>query len=120
MAAAVVAMSASGAFAADVKKGEKVFKKCKACHEVGADAKAKTGPVLNGIVGKAAGAIEDFKYSDAMVEAAAGGLVWTEEELDAFLTKPKEYMKGTKMTFAGVRKESQRADLIAYLATFTE
>ena len=77
----------------DPAEGEKVFKKCKACHP-------------------------DFKYSAAMTEAAAGGLVWTEENLDKFLKKPKDFLKGTKMTFAGLRKDDQRADVIAYLGTF--
>lgn len=104
----------------DVAKGEKVFKKCKACHEVGADAKQKTGPVLNALLGRSAGSVEGFKYSNAMQEAAAGGLVWTPDTLAEFLTKPKDYMKGTKMTFAGLRKEKDRDDLIAYLAGFNE
>jgi len=103
----------------DAEKGERVFKKCKSCHELGPDAKAKTGPILNGIIGRAAGA-EDFKYSKVMMEAAEGGLVWTPEALAAFLKKPKEYMKGTKMSFAGLRKEKDQANVIAYLATFND
>lgn len=99
----------------DAKKGAKVFKKCKACHQVGEGAKHKTGPILTGIVGMAAGHHEDFKYSSALKKMADEGLVWTEEELDAFLKKPKAYMKGTKMSFAGLRKEKDRVNLIAYL-----
>ncbi|WP_187428087.1 Cytochrome c2 [Roseobacter fucihabitans] len=102
----------------DAASGEKVFRKCKACHAVGEDAKNKVGPALNGIIGAAAGANADFKYSDALMEKAAGGLVWTEEEMTAFLTKPKEYLPKTKMSFAGLRKEDDVADVIAYLATF--
>lgn len=102
----------------DAEKGEKVFKKCKACHAVGEDAKNKVGPHLNGIVGAAAGANEEFKYSDALKEAAEGGLVWDEENLAAFLAKPKEFMDGTKMSFAGLKKEDDVANVIAYLATF--
>lgn len=102
----------------DAAKGEKVFRKCKACHEVGEGASNKTGPMLNGILGRAAAA-GDYAYSDALKEKAeAESLVWTPETLDEFLTKPKAYVKGTKMSFAGIRKESQRADLIAYLAGF--
>ncbi len=102
----------------DPAEGEKVFKKCKACHMVGDGAKNRIGPVLTGIVGAPAGRNPDFKYSAAMTEAAAGGLVWTEENLDKFLKKPKDFLKGTKMTFAGLRKDDQRADVIAYLGTF--
>lgn len=102
----------------DAAKGEKVFRKCKACHQVGADAKNKVGPILNGIVGGAAGSADDFKYSKPMTAAAEGGLVWTVAELDAFLTKPKDYMKGTKMSFAGLRKDADRENVIAYLAGF--
>jgi cytochrome c len=102
----------------DADAGEKVFRKCKACHAVGDDAKNKVGPVLNGIVGAAAGANADFKYSDALMAMAGDGLVWDEEALTAYLTKPKEFMDGTKMSFAGLRKEEEIADVIAYLATF--
>ena len=106
------------ASAQDAAKGEKVFRKCKACHQVGDGAKNKTGPLLNGIVGREAGTIEGFKYSKALKEAASGGLIWTEEELAAYLTKPKDYMPGTKMSFAGLKKEDDRANVIAYLAGF--
>ena len=102
----------------DAAKGEKVFNKCKACHAVGDDAKNKVGPVLNGIVGAAAGQNPDFKYSDALMAMAGEGLVWDEESLEAFLKKPKDFMKGTKMTFAGLRKDDEVEDVIAYLATF--
>lgn len=96
-------------------QGEKVFRKCKACHQVGEGAKNRSGPILTGIVGRAAGAVEGFKYSKPMKAAADGGLIWTQEELAAFLAKPKAYMKGTKMSFAGVKKESDQAAVIEYL-----
>jgi cytochrome c len=102
----------------DPAVGERSFRKCQACHEIGDDAVAKVGPPLTGIIGRAAGSIEGFAYSDAMHTAAEGGLVWSEEELDKFLAKPREVIAGTKMTFAGIRNEQERADLIAYLATF--
>jgi S-disulfanyl-L-cysteine oxidoreductase SoxD len=102
------------------KAGEKVFKKCKACHQVGAKAKNRSGPVLNGIVGGASGAVDGFKYSKALKAAAEGGLVWTPEELAAFLAKPKKYLKGTKMGFAGLKKEKDQAAVIEYLKTFAE
>ncbi len=98
-----------------VAAGEKVFKKCKACHQLGEGAKNRAGPILTGIVGAPAGIVEKFKYSKPMKAAAEGGLVWTEEELSAFLEKPKAYMKGTKMGFSGLKKEGDRAAVIAYL-----
>ena len=101
-----------------VAEGQSLFKKCKACHQVGEGAKDKTGPALNGIVGAAAGASEGFKYSRPMKAAAEGGLVWNEDELSAFLAKPKAYMKGTKMSFAGFKKDEDLLAIIAYLKSF--
>ncbi len=104
----------------DPAKGEKIFKKCKACHKVGDGAKNGVGPMLTGIVGNEIASVEGFekKYSKAFVAKKEEGLVWTEEVLDAYLTKPKKYIKGTKMTFAGLKKEADRANVIAYLLTF--
>lgn len=99
-------------------KGKKVFNKCKACHAVGEGAKNKLGPVLNGIVGTAAGLNPDFKYSKAMTAKAAEGLVWDEASLTAYIAKPKKFIKGTKMAFKGIKKEKRIIDLIAYLKTF--
>ena len=119
MAVLVVAGYTGSAMAGgDAAAGEKVFKKCKACHAVGDKAKNKVGPMLNGMVGATAGSVEGYKYSKPMQAKQAEGLIWTEAELDAFLTKPKTYLKGTKMSFPGLKKEQQRADVIAYLATF--
>ena len=103
-----------------VAKGEKTFKKCKACHQVGDGAQNKTGPTLNGIVGAAAGAVDGFKYSKVLKAAADGGLVWSEAELGAFLAKPKAYMKGTKMSFAGLKKDADIEAVIAYLKSFPQ
>ena len=111
----------AAAFDADLAaKGEKVFKKCKSCHQVGAKAKNRSGPILNGIVGNAAGAVEGFKYSKPMKAAAEGGLIWTESELAAFLAQPKKYMKGTKMSFAGLKKEDDQLAVIEYLKSVEE
>ena len=102
----------------DAAAGEETYnKKCKTCHMVGPDAKNRVGPVLNGIVGAPAGNVEGFKYSNAMDAKKAEGLVWTEEELDAYLTKPRDYLKGTKMSFPGFKDEADRANVIAYLKT---
>ena len=98
-----------------VEAGEKVFRKCKACHQVGETAKNRVGPMLTGIVGAPAGAVEGFKYSSAMQEAGAAGLVWDHEALTGFLTKPRGFMKGTKMSFGGLRKQEDIDALIAYL-----
>ncbi|WP_264210034.1 c-type cytochrome [Leisingera thetidis] len=103
-----------------VAKGEKAFRKCKACHQVGDGAKSKTGPILDGIVGAPAAAAEGFRYSKAMKAAADGGLVWDEAELAAFLAKPKAYMKGTKMSFAGLKKEGDIEAVIAYLKSHSQ
>ena len=102
----------------DATKGEKVFKKCKACHAVGDGAKNKVGPQLNGIIEAEIASVDGFKYSKAFVAKKAEGLVWNEAELDAYLTKPKKHTPGTKMSFAGLRKEKDRADVIAYLKQF--
>ncbi len=101
-----------------IEAGEKVFKKCAACHKVGEGAKNATGPMLNGIVGRTIGTVEGFKYSATMAEMGAAGAVWDEASLHAFLESPKAFVKGTKMSFAGLKKEEDRAAVIAYLAGF--
>jgi cytochrome c len=98
-----------------VKKGAKVFKKCKACHQVGGKAKNKTGPILNGIIGAPIGQVEGFKYSKAMKALGEEGQVWDDENLTAFLTKPKKFLKKTKMSFAGLKKEADIAAVTEYL-----
>jgi len=100
-----------------VAAGEKVFKKCAACHKVGEGAKNAVGPVLNGIVGRTAGTVEGFKYSKPMQDAGAGGLVWTPEELSGYLADPKTYLPKNKMSFAGLKKDSDLEAVIAYLST---
>lgn len=108
---------AAAADAELIAAGEKVFKKCMACHKVGEGAKNSTGPVLNGIVGRAAGTVEGFKYSKPLMDMAAAGLIWDEASIQAFIENPKGFMKGTKMTFAGLKKPEDRAALVAYLAS---
>ena len=115
---ALTGMAGSALAEGDAAAGEKIFKKCRACHKVGDDAKNGVGPMLNGIVGNEIASVDGFKYSKAFMAKKDEGLVWTEEVLDAYLTKPKKYIKGTKMTFAGLKKEADRANVIAYLLTF--
>ncbi len=103
-----------------LEKGEKVYKKCKACHQVGEGAKNKTGPVLTGVVGAQIGHLEDFKYSKALRAMGEEGKTWDEAALDAFLTKPKNFAKGTKMSFAGLKKEEDRQAVIEYLKSFSQ
>ena len=95
--------------------GEKAFKKCKACHAVGEGAKNRSGPQLNGIAGRVMGTVEGFKYSKAFAAAAEEGRVWDDENLAGFLTKPKTFMKGTKMSFAGFKDAGDIEAIIAYL-----
>ena len=99
------------AMAGDAVKGQKLFKRCKACHYVDRE-KHKTGPHLVAVIGRAAGSLDDYKYSKAMT---ASGLVWDEETLAAYLKAPKKFVKGTKMAFAGLKKDRDVADIIAYL-----
>ena len=109
-----VAMAAEG----NATDGEEVFKKCRACHEVGPDAKTKLGPVLNGVIGRKAGTMEGFTYSPANKKAGDDGWVWTEEKILKYLENPREAMPGNRMAFAGLADEQDRLDVLAYLKTF--
>ncbi len=103
----------------DAEAGERVFRKCQACHMVGEDAQNRVGPQLNGLLGRAVGGVEGFNYSNALMDKNGEGVVWTPETLAAFLENPREWAPGTKMSFAGLRKEEERADVTAYLASFS-
>jgi cytochrome c len=98
----------------DVTKGEQAFKKCMACHTAN-DKTNKVGPYLFGVVGRKVATAEGFTYSDSMQAYAASGAVWDEKSLDAYLAAPKTVVEKTKMAFAGVKDEKERADIIAYL-----
>lgn len=98
-----------------VEKGAKVFKKCGSCHQVGDSAKNRSGPMLNGIFGQDFASVEGFKYSKAFVAAKEENRSWSMEELDAFLTKPKAHIKGTKMGFSGLKKADDRKAVIEFL-----
>ena len=96
----------------DLAHGEKVFKKCAACHSIVKGGKNAIGPALYNVVGRKVGAVEEYKYSKAL---AAYDKEWTFEELNGFLIKPAKWIKGTKMAYAGLRKEKDRASVIKYL-----
>lgn len=118
LAIALAGLTAPAVADGDPAKGEKVFRQCKSCHDIGDKAKNKIGPALNGIFGTEAASVADFKYSDAFLAKKKERLVWTEENLAAYLEKPADFIPGSKMTFAGLRKEDQREDVIAYLKGF--
>ena len=103
----------------DPVNGEKVFKKCAACHATEAG-KHRVGPSLAGLIGRQAGTIDGYKYSSAMVAYGDSGIVWSAETLDPYLVKPREVVKGTKMAFPGLKEDQDRADVIAYIAQFSE
>ena len=93
-------------------EGAKVFKKCAACHSIAEGGKNKIGPALWGVLGRQAGSLPDYKYSKAM---AAYGKKWSFEEMNGFLIKPKDWIKGTKMSYAGLKSEKERAAVILYM-----
>ena len=102
---------------ADPANGPSVFRKCQSCHNIEQGAPHKTGPNLWNIVGKQAALYDDFRYSNAMLAYAGDGAVWDFEALNNFLKAPDEYIDDTSMRFAGLRRDGERADLIAWLAT---
>jgi len=127
LSAAVVVIGSTFAFAeGDVTKGKKVFRKCKACHMVGEKAKKRVGPILNNIMGRAAGTSEGFKYSKAMIAAGTDGLewsngplVWNDETMTMYLKSPKKSIPKNKMAFAGLKKDADIVNVLAYLKTFS-
>jgi len=103
-----------------VAAGEKVFRQCKACHQVGDGAKNRVGPQLNGVMGRTIGGVEDFRYSKTMAAMGEEGQVWDEESMAAFLADPRGYVKGTKMSFRGLRKDDDIAAMTEYLKSFSD
>ena len=101
----------------NVSDGEKIFKKCAACHSIAKGGANKIGPALWGVLGRKAGAVSDYKYSKAM---ASYGKSWSFEEMSGFLLKPKEWIKGTKMSFMGLKKAKDRAAVILYMNQNTD
>jgi cytochrome c len=113
-----VAMSqawAEDAPAGDAAAGEKVFTKCKACHQIGENAHNSVGPVLNGVIGRKSGTVPGYNYSEANKNS---GLTWDEATFREYIKNPQAKVPGTKMTFAGLTKESDINNLVAYLKSF--
>ena len=108
----LVALGAAPCFAADVENGKKLFRQCEACHTVDAGGKNKIGPNLHGVLGRKAGQVEGYSYSKAM---AGAGIIWDETNLAEYLEKPTTFLKGNKMAYAGLRKDTDRADVIALI-----
>jgi cytochrome c len=112
---ALVAASAGAALAQDAAAGEKVFAQCRACHQIGPNAKNAVGPVLNGLFGRKSGTIEGYSYSPANKNS---GITWDEATFREYIKDPKAKIPGTKMIYAGLKNEQQVNDLIAYLKQF--
>jgi cytochrome c len=116
VATAAWAGSAAAAFAGDPAAGETIFmQKCKVCHQIGEGAKNFVGPELNGLIGRKIGSVPNYNYSDADKNS---GITWDEATLKEYLLNPKAKIPGTKMIFAGLPKEDDRDNLVAYLAQF--
>ena len=115
LAGAALLSSMCASMAQDAAAGEKVFMKCKICHQIGETAKNMVGPVLNGVVGRKAGSYPDYHYSDAN---KGSGLTWDEPTLKEYLTDPKAKVPGTKMVFPGLKSDDDIANVIAYLKQF--
>jgi cytochrome c len=112
VAAGLVMALPAVASAQDAEAGKAVFNKCRACHDIGEGAKNKVGPQLNNILGRKAGTVEGFNYSDALKNS---GIVWDEASLDGYIADPKGKIPGNKMVFVGIKDEADRKNLIAFL-----
>ncbi len=121
-----VTNSSSGVSAVDISQllsmgtiehGQKVFKKCSACHVVAKGGKNKIGPALYGVLGRKSGSVSDYKYSKALIAHAK---VWSYEEMNGYLLKPQAHIKGTKMAFAGLKSEKDRASVILYMNSMSD
>lgn len=104
----------------DPEKGEKIFKKCTGCHQIGSGAVDKIGPHLNGIFGRQAAAHDGYRYSKSMKRAGDDGLIWTAETLDAYLENPRALVSKTRMSFRGLKDAEDRANVLAYLRGFSD
>jgi len=112
----LMALAAPAARAQDAAAGQRIFNQCRACHVVENNGRNGVGPNLFGVVGRRAASVENFRYSANMRSLAEGGLTWTPENLERYLTNPKDLVPQGTMAFAGLRQAQQRADVIAYLS----
>jgi len=123
-AVALAALAAAGGARAeligDAEKGAQIFRQCAACHQIGKGAEDRIGPHLNGIFGREAAAHEGYRYSASMERAGVDGLVWTLETLDAYIENPRALVSKTRMSFRGIADAGARADLLAYLRSFSD
>ncbi|HCP82103.1 MAG TPA: cytochrome C [Octadecabacter sp.] len=104
----------------DAERGEDLFRQCSSCHQIGAGAVDRVGPQLNGIFDRSAGQAEGFRYSEGLERAAAGGLTWTYESLDAYIKDPRSLVSQTRMSFRGFDDQQDRDDVLAYLRLFSD
>lgn len=122
LAALFFVIGAAGASASeigDAARGAQLFSQCKACHEVGPDARNRIGPHLNEVFGRRAAGLEGFKYSRSMERAGADGLIWTLETLDPYIENPRILISGTRMSFRGLDDPEDRADILAFLRDYS-
>lgn len=119
LAAAFLPVQAQQLPEGNAERGAKLFSQCQTCHEVGADAVNKVGPHLDNLFGRKAGGLESFRYSNAMREAGQNGLVWDAQSLSEYMEKPRDFIPGNRMSYRGMAKPQDRADLIAWLSGAT-
>jgi cytochrome c len=113
------AATAMAAETGDLARGEELFRQCSGCHEIGQGAENGIGPHLNMLFGRRAAGLEDFSYSDSLTRAGTNGIEWHADTLSAYIENPRAFASGTRMSFPGIGDEGDRADLIAYLRTFS-
>ncbi|PHK93385.1 cytochrome c family protein [Pseudoroseomonas rhizosphaerae] len=110
-----LALAAAPVAAQDAEAGQRAFNQCRACHTINEGARSGVGPNLHGVIGRKAASLEGFRYSKAMQDKGAEGLVWNEESLNPYLRSPREVVPGTTMSFPGLKDEKRLQDLLAYL-----
>ena len=120
LAAVFVTGTVAAAPIGDPAEGERIFSQCKSCHQVGPGAEDRVGPHLNGIFGRPAGAHDSYNYSEGLNRAGADGLIWTAETLDVYLENPRSLVSRTRMNFRGLKDPKDRADVLAYLRTYSD